>query len=85
MANLKRLQPRAKVEAQGLFASHTGDVYVTVETSEDSAFTFWEVFAAAPTEANFNALPIASRLINTADGVIKVKTGATTWADVTMS
>jgi hypothetical protein len=85
MANLIRLQPRAKIEVQGLFASHSGDVYVLIHGSEDKAFTFWEVFAAAPTEANFNALPIASRLTNTADGVIKVKTGATTWADITMS
>ena len=85
MANLLRLQPRAKVEVQGLFASHSGDIYVWVVSSENKAFTFWEVFAAAPTEANFNALPIASRLTNTADGVIKVKTAATTWADITMS
>jgi len=85
MATVKRLQERVKVEAQGLFASHTGDVYARVCASEDKAFTYWEVFAAAPTEANFNALPTASLLINTADGTRKIKTGATTWVDITAS
>ena len=85
MANLLRLQTRAKIEVQGLFASHTGDVYVDVKVAENGAFVFWMVFAASPTEANFNALPIASQVINTANGVIKVKTAATTWSDITMS
>ncbi len=85
MANLIRLQQRSKVEVQGLFASHTGDVYIRVFASEDKAFTYWEVFAAAPTEAYFNALPTASLLINTADGTRKIKTGSTSWVDITAS
>lgn len=85
MANIIRMQPRAKVEVQGLFASHSGDVYARIEASEDKAFVFWTVFAASPTESHFNALPTASQLINTANGTIKIKTGATTWVDVTAS
>ena len=85
MANIIRMQNRQKVETDSEFASHSGDVYEETLISQDSAFTHRRIFAASPTESNFNTLPTGSWLINTANGVIKVKTGPTTWSDITMS
>lgn len=85
MANVIRMQNRQKVEANTEFSSHSGDVYEETLISQDGQFTHRRIFAASPTEANFNTLPVGSWLINTVNGVIKVKTGATTWADITMS
>ena len=85
MATVYRLQPRAKIEDTTVFSSHSGNVYVEVLADETKTFTTWRIYAASPTTSHFNAAPIGSELINTANGVKYRKTAATTWATVTQS
>ena len=80
MANILRLQPRAKVEDQSVFSGHSGNVYVEVLSDETKTFSHWRIYATSPTEAHFNAAPISSELNNIANGTKKRKTAATTWA-----
>jgi len=85
MAKLFRLQPRAKVEDHSLFSSYTGNVYMNILVDETGTFSFWQLFCASPTESYFNALPVASEVIDTVTGDRHVKVGATTWKTVTQS
>lgn len=69
-----------------LFPDHTGTVYITKMVSQDGAFTKYIVEADdAVTTSDFNALSIGSTLFDKENGVLYLKTGATTWATVTTS
>lgn len=80
MANVLRLQPRAKVESATVFSSHTGNVYIEVLSDETKTFAHWRIYATSPTEAHFNAAPISSELNDISNGTKKRKLTATTWA-----
>ena len=85
MANVIRLVPKVRREEDTAFSGHSGDVYVLKMESEDKAFTTWLIYADSPTPGNFNDAPVGSILINTANGAMYVKTGATTWGTVSVT
>jgi hypothetical protein len=86
MANLIKLSPGVRTLDQGLFSSHTGNVYVMPLYGEDGGQEIWIILAATPTAANFNAAPVGSILIDTDDfGSWQVHNAATTWETFTIS
>ena len=85
MANLIPVIRSPHTEAHEKYASHSGDIYVIVEESQDGAFKIEIIYAASPTDSNFNDAPNGSLLVNTTDWTMKRKTGDTTWATITQS
>ena len=68
MANIVAMRRTFHAEARSLFSSHTGDVYMYIDRSEDSVLEIWHIYADTPTTSHFNAAPIGSELIDTANG-----------------
>ena len=83
MADIFRVVPAVKVENRGLFSSHSGNVYVSHLASEDNAKNFYIIWTASPTTSHFVTGPdIGSLLIDSANGVVYVKTATSTWTKV---
>jgi len=64
-----------------LFGSHSGAVVVEVHRAEDGSVEVWDIYAASPSSADFNAAPIGSKLYDTDAWATELrKTAAATWA-----
>jgi len=83
MANFVRLVPKVRTEAQTVYSSHSGDIYVFALESEDRAKSIEFVWATSPTTSNFNDMPTGSLLFNiAASGLGYYKQDATTWVEL---
>jgi len=66
------------------YSGHTGDITIDyIESKGGLAIEY--IYAAAPTASNFNAAPVGSHLINTADGVEQVHNTTSTWKTYTVA
>lgn len=83
MATVVKVTPNVRREARTKYSSHTGDIYVMILESQDGQLSVEHIYAASPTASNFNDAPTGSILYDTAGVIVaKIKTGATTWANL---
>ncbi len=81
-----RMTSQMRTLDDGLFSSHSGDVVIYQRRAEDGSIDEWHIYAASPTEANFNEAPVGSYLYDTATpATVKRHLTATTWGSVTYS
>ncbi len=86
MANVNRITVIGRREETTMFTSHSGTVYILRKRSADGIHNTLDIYAGTPTEANFNAAPVGSMLYDSDDYTsVKIKTGATTWGDFTIT
>lgn len=85
MGTIVKLVQKIRREAKSLFSSHTGNVYMSIQESQEDGVQIWDIYAAAPTQGNFTTTDTNVKVIRLWDitganaGKVSYDQG-TTWA-----
>lgn len=82
MADIIEVTENCRRESTSEFSGHSGTVYKQIRKSRDNVLEVWEIWAATPTDTNFNAAPVNSLLHDTAGVVVSKKRTAAGWAAI---